>query len=60
MFRICVVLTLLLGFPSSSARKNMPAVQEDLVRFLPIPVFLGIPGGSDGKESACNVVLTNL
>ena len=56
MFRMCVVLTLLLGFPSSSARKNMPAVQEDLVRFLPIPAFLG----SDGKESACNVVLTNL
>ena len=22
---------------------------------LPIPVFLGFPGGSDGKESACNV-----
>ena len=21
---------------------------------LPIPVFLGFPGGSDGKESACN------
>ena len=22
---------------------------------LPTPVFLGFPGGSDGKESACNV-----
>ena len=21
---------------------------------LPIPVFMGFPGGSDGKESACN------
>ena len=21
---------------------------------LPTPVFLGFPGGSDGKESACN------
>ena len=25
---------LLLGFPGSSAGKNMPAMQEDLVRFL--------------------------
>ena len=22
---------------------------------LPTPVFLGFPGGSDGKESSCNV-----
>ena len=22
---------------------------------LPTPVFIGLPGGSDGKESACNV-----
>ena len=22
---------------------------------LPIPVFLGFPGGSDGKESDCNL-----
>ena len=22
---------------------------------LPVPVFLGFPGGLDGKESACNV-----
>ena len=45
--------------------KNPPAVQETLVRFLgqedplekgwPTPVFLGFPGGSAGKESACNV-----
>ena len=45
--------------------KNLPAVQETPVRFwvgkfpwrrdqLPTPVFLGVPGGSDGKESACN------
>ena len=41
------------------------AMQESLVRFqvrqilwrrdrLPTPVFLGFPGGSAGKESACN------
>ena len=46
--------------------KNLPAMQETLVQFLvrkicwrrdklPTPVFLGIPGGSDGKESTCNV-----
>ena len=46
--------------------KNLPAMQETLVQFLcrkihwrrdrlPIPVFLGFPSGSDGKESACNV-----
>ena len=40
-------------------------MQETLIRFLvgkiswrmdklPTPVFLGFPGGSDGKESACN------
>ena len=45
--------------------KNLPAMQETLVRFLcrkipwrrdglPTPVFLGFPGGSDGKESGCN------
>ena len=45
--------------------KNLPAMQETLVQFLgqkipwkkdrlPTPVFLGFPGGSDGKESACN------
>ena len=46
--------------------KNPPAMQETLVQFLgqkdpqrrdrlPTPVFLGFPGGSDGKESTCNV-----
>ena len=46
--------------------KNPPAMQETLVQFLgqedpqrrdrlPTPVVLGFPGGSDGKESACNV-----
>ena len=41
-------------------------MQETLVQFLgqedpwkrdrlPNPVFLGFPGGSDGKESTCNV-----
>ena len=45
--------------------KNLPAVQETLIQFLgqedppererlPIPVFLGFPGGSDGKEFACS------
>ena len=46
--------------------KNPPAMQETLVLFLsredPLkkgwttltPVFLGFPGGSSGKESACN------
>ena len=40
--------------------KNPPAVQETLVRKilwrrdrLSTPVFLGFPGGLDGKESAC-------
>ena len=43
--------------------KNLPAMQETLVRFLghevpwitdrlPTPVFLGFPGGSAGKESS--------
>ena len=43
--------------------KNLPAMQETPVPFLeipwrrerlPIPVFLGFPCGSVGKESACN------
>ena len=44
--------------------KNPPAMQETLVQFLvgkihwrrdrlPTPVFMGFPGGSAGKESAC-------
>ena len=46
--------------------KNLPVMQETLVQLLgwedrlekaklPTPVFLGFPGGSDGKKSACNV-----
>ena len=46
--------------------KNLPAVQETPIQFLvwedplekdrlPTPVFLGFPGGSAGKKSACNV-----
>ena len=45
--------------------KNLPAMQETLVRFLgwkicwrrdrlPTPVFLGFPSGSAGKKSVCN------
>ena len=45
--------------------KNLPAMQEvpldswgGKIRWrrdrLPTPIFLGFPGGSDGKESACN------
>ena len=45
--------------------KNPPAMQETLVQFLgqkirwrkdklPVPVFLGFPCGSAGKESTCN------
>ena len=46
--------------------ENLPGMQETLGfdswvgkipwrrDRLPIPVFLGFPGGSDGKESACN------
>ena len=46
--------------------KNPPAMQETPVQFLswegpwrrdrlPTPVFLDLPGGSDSKESTCNV-----
>ena len=46
--------------------KSLPAMLEALFNSwvlkifwrrdrLPTPVFLGFPGGSDGKESACNV-----
>ena len=28
--------------------------REDPLERIPTPVFLGFPGGSDGKESACN------
>ena len=50
--------------PVAQLVKNLPAMQETLVQFLaredPLrnrlttPVFLGFPGDSDGKESACN------
>ena len=46
--------------------KNPPTMHETLVQFLgrkipwrrdrlPIPIFMGFSGGSDGKESACKV-----
>ena len=46
--------------------KDLPAMQETPVQFLgqedpwrrdrlPTPVFIGFPGDSDGRESACNV-----
>ena len=46
--------------------KNLPTMQETLTRFLvgkipwrrdklPTPVFLGFPGGSDGKKFSFNV-----
>ena len=40
-------------------KKNLPATQENPVQFLgrdrlPTPIFLGFPGGSDGKQSTCN------
>ena len=45
--------------------KNLPEIQETPLQFLGwedpwrrdrllSPVFLGLPGGSEGKESACN------
>jgi len=54
-----------LQFPGSSL-KNPPAIQEPQFNSwvgnicwrrdkLPTPVFLIFPGGSDGKESVCNV-----
>ena len=58
---------MVLGLPSSAQLvKNPPVMQETLVRFLGqedpwrrdkllTPVFLGFPGGSAGKESACTV-----
>ena len=55
-----------MGFSGSSVVKNLPAMHETQVQLLgqevpwrrnrlPTSVFLGFPGGSDGKESACNV-----
>ena len=51
---------LLEDFPGSPTGKESAIMQETPVQFLgrrdklPTPVFLGFPGGSDGKESACN------
>ena len=63
----CFIFLLLWVTPSLIAQlvKNLPAILETLVWFLggticwkryrlPTPVFLGFPGGSAGKESACN------
>ena len=54
-----------MGFPGSSAVKNLPAMQEISVQLLCKefpwrrdrlcnPIFLGFPDVSDHKESACN------
>ena len=51
--------------PVAQLIKNPSAMQETLVQFLggedplekdklPTPVFLGFPGGSDSKDSACS------
>ena len=53
------------AFPVAQLVKNLPAMQETWVGFLgqkgplerdrlPIPIFLGFPCGSAGKESARN------
>ena len=70
MFKVSLViktgkLLFILASLVAQLVKNPPAIQETLVRFLvrKIPcrrdrlssaVFLGFPGSSDGKESACN------
>ena len=45
----------------ASAQQEPPVMRETPVRLipwrrdgLPTPIFLGIPGGSDGNESTCN------
>ena len=58
-------MSFILGSPVAQPVKNPPAMQETLVDSwvgkihwgrdrLPIPVFLGFPCGSAGRESACN------
>ena len=69
MFRICVVLYYWASLVAQLVRICLQCRRtwfDSWVRKipwrrdrLPTPVFLGIPGGSDGKESACNMVLTN-
>ena len=56
-----------MGFPNSANGKELPANAGDsssnswVVKIpwrrdrLPTPGFLGFPGGSDGKESTCNM-----
>ena len=34
---------------------NINMMITDIISMLPSPIFLGFPGGSDGKESTCNV-----
>ena len=59
-------LTVVLYKQCCSVVLALPAMQETPVRFLwgedpwrrdslPTPVYLGLPGGWDGKESICNV-----
>ena len=54
-----------MGFPVVQLVENPPAIQKTPVHFwvgkipwrssrLSTPVFLGFPGGSDGKESFCS------
>ena len=56
------IISIARGFPGGSVIKNLPAKQEIWVQFLGwedslekemalTPVFLGFPGGSDGKAS---------
>ena len=59
------LLNILLASLVAQLIKNLLAMQETPVGFLgwkvpwrreklPIPIFLGFPGGADGKESTCN------
>ena len=67
-FIVLVLVVTLWGFPGSSAGKKSDACSAGdpgsipgsgifpwIRDRLPTPVFLNLPGGSDGKESACNV-----
>ena len=50
---VCVCAPIYMGFPDSSASRvrKIPWRRDRL----PTPVFLGFPGGSEGKESARSV-----